>query len=228
MHILVIEDDPSLGETLRQDLVAAGFAVDVVRDGTTGEFVGMTDRFDLAILDLGLPGMSGLEVLRRWRQAGNAIPVLILSARDAWHEKIDGFKAGADDYLGKPFHKEELLYRVKSLLKRSYGRAPVSLESHGLRLDETNQRVIFEDGRTEDLTATEFRLLQCFMLHPGKLLSKAYLMESAYESGMEHESNVVEVYINRLRKKLGNTMISTRRGQGYVFGPEHPDDKKEC
>ena len=215
-----MEDDASLGESLRRDLTIAGFAVDVAQDGVKGEFMGATEHYDLAVLDLGLPSLSGLDVLRSWRKANNPLPVLILTARDAWHERIDGFKAGADDYLGKPFHIEELIFRIMSLLKRSHGQVPGALEYDGIRLDEENQRVHFDDGRSENLTAIEFRLLRCFMLHPGKILTKSYLAESVYESDLEHDSNVIEVYINRLRRKLGDAVIATRRGQGYVFGPE--------
>ena len=185
-----------------------------------GEFLGATEHYDLAVLDLGLPRLSGLDVLRSWREASNPLPVLILTARDAWHERIDGFKAGADDYLGKPFHVEELIFRIMSLLKRSHGQAPGTLSYDGIRLDEAHQCVLFDDGRSENLTPIEFRLLRCFMLHPGRILTKAYLAESVYESELEHDSNVIEVYINRLRRKLGDALIATRRGQGYVFGPE--------
>ena len=215
-----MEDDASLSETLRRDLGAAGFAVDVAQDGDKGEFLGATEHYDLAVLDLGLPGMSGLDILHSWRTASNPLPVLILTARDAWHERIDGFKAGADDYLGKPFHVDELIFRIMSLLKRSHGQAPGILEFDGIRLDEAHQCVQFDDGRTVNLTPVEFRLLRCFMLQPGKVLSKAYLAESVYESELEHDSNVIEVYINRLRRKLGDTLFATRRGQGYVFGPD--------
>jgi len=207
-----------LCESLRRDLVQAGFVVDVARDGVSGEFLGATEPYDLAVLDLGLPEMPGLEVLRRWREAGNPMPVLILTARDAWHERVDGFKAGADDYLGKPFHVEELIARLGALAKRSHGQAPKALEAHGLRLDEGRQCVIFADGCSETLTAGEFRLLRCFMLHPGQVLSKSHLAEHIYASEHDPDSNVIEVYVNRLRRKIGNALISTRRGQGYVFG----------
>lgn len=212
-----------LGESLRRDLVAAGFAVDLARDGKTGEFLGATEHFDLAVLDLGLPEMPGLEVLRRWRAAKVDFPVLVLTARDAWHERIDGFKAGADDYLGKPFHIEELVLRLTALAKRRYGQAPRALQSQGLRLDEEDQSVTTADGRREALTAIEFRLLRCLMMQPGKVWSKSQLTDSIYESELEHDSNVIEVYINRLRKKIGESAIATRRGQGYVFGqpPKH-------
>ncbi len=214
-----MEDDASLSESLRRDLTAAGFAVDVAHDGMKGEFMGATERYDLAVLDLGLPELSGLDVLRSWRKSNNLLPVLVLTARDAWHERVDGFKAGADDYLGKPFHIEELIARIMSLLKRSHGQAPVALECQGIRLNEELQTVQVGDGRPEALTAIEFRLLRCFMLHPGKIITKTFLAESVYESELEHDSNVIEVYINRLRRKLGEDMIATRRGQGYVFAP---------
>jgi len=220
---LVVEDDESLCESLRRDLLRAGFAVDVARNGIEGEFLGSTERFDLAVLDLGLPGMPGLEVLRRWRAANNRVPVLVLTARDAWHERIDGFKAGADDYLGKPFHAEELVLRLLALAKRSHGQAPLALQSNGFQLDEAHQSIQFENGHAEPLTAVEFRLLRCFMMQPGKTLSKSHLWESAYETEVEHDSNVIEVYVNRLRRKLGESVIATRRGQGYVFGT--PKDK---
>lgn len=215
----MVEDDASLSESLRNDLTAAGYAVDVAHDGVNGEFMGATEHYDLVVLDLGLPEMSGMEVLRHWRKANNPVPVLILTARDAWHERVDGFKAGADDYLGKPFHIEELIARVTSLLKRSHGQAPGILECCGIRLDEEHQHVQVGDGKPESLTAIEFRLLRCFMLKPGKILTKAYLAGSVYESEVEHDSNVIEVYVNRLRRKLGEDMIATRRGQGYVFAP---------
>jgi DNA-binding response OmpR family regulator len=218
IRVLLIEDDASLCESLRRDLMRAGFAVDVARDGVQGEFLGATEHFDLAVLDLGLPDMSGLDILQRWRAASNSIPVLILTARDAWHERVDGFKAGADDYLGKPFHAEELILRLMALAKRSHGQAPCMLEVQGLRLDEEHQLVHLPDRRQQMLTAIEFRLLRCFMLQPGKVLSKSQLWTSAYESDVTHDSNVIEVYINRLRRKLGESMIVTRRGQGYVFG----------
>jgi len=185
--------------------------------------MGATASYDLVVLDLGLPGMSGLEVLARWRAAGNDVPVLILTARDAWHERVDGFKAGADDYLGKPFHTEELVLRLRALAKRRHGHAPSVMRSQGLTLDEEHQAVTGADGKQISLTAIEYRLLQSFMLHPGKTLSKTQLAETVYESDMDPDSNVIEVYINRLRKKIGEGLITTRRGQGYVFGA--PGDK---
>jgi two-component system OmpR family response regulator len=220
MRILLVEDDRASRESLQTDLQRAGFVVDTAADGETAEFMGSTESYDIALLDLGLPKIPGLEVLRRWRDANNPIPVIVLTARDAWHEKVDGFKAGADDYLGKPFHVEELLARISSVLKRSHGQVQPKLQCCGLSLDEERQVVTIDDGREEELTATEFRLLRCFMLHIGKVLSKSHICEHVYESEYDPDSNIIEVYINRLRLKLGKDLIHTRRGQGYIFG-EH-------
>ena len=218
MRLLLVEDDPNLSGSLKTDLEHAGFAVDTALDGETGEFLGATENYDIAILDLGLPKLSGLEVLSHWRAANNDLPVIVLTARDAWHEKVDGFKAGADDYLGKPFHIEELLARIRALLKRLHGHHHSQITSFGITLDEERQSVIIDETRHIELTAIEFRLLRYFMLHPGKVLSKSHLAEHIYEYESDPESNVIEVYINRLRQKLGKTLINTRRGQGYIFG----------
>lgn len=217
---MLIEDDPLLRDSLRADLVGAGYAVDTAADGVTAEFLGATENYDAAVLDLGLPGLPGLEVLRRWRAAGLALPVIILTARDAWYEKVDGLKAGADDYLGKPFHVEELLARLQAVLKRRYGLVQPRLAMFGLELDEERQTVVIDGARSEALTAIEFRLLRYFMLNPGKVLSKGCLMEHVYAGESDPGSNVLEVYVNRLRRKLGKDLIATRRSQGYVFG--HP------
>ena len=218
MRILLIEDDRASRESLQNELQRAGFVVDTAGDGETAEFMGATENYDIALLDLGLPKMSGLEVLRRWRAANNSIPVIVLTARDAWYEKVDGFKAGADDYIGKPFHVEELLGRISAVLRRSHGHLQPQLQSCGLSLDEERQMVTIDGLRNEELTATEFRLLRCFMLHKGKLLSKTHICEHVYESDNDPDSNTIEVYINRLRQKLGKNLIHTRRGQGYIFG----------
>lgn len=218
MRLLLVEDDPGLSRSLKLELESAGFAVDCAMDGESAEFLGSTESYDIVILDLGLPKMPGLEVLRCWRQAENHVPVIVLTARDAWHEKVDGFKAGADDYLGKPFHIEELLARVQALLKRFHGRMQPQLAGCGLTLDEDAQTVSVNGGRPEQLTAIEFRLLRYFMLHPGKVLTRTHLLEHIYQCDSDPASNVIEVYVNRLRRKLGNDLIATRRGQGYVFG----------
>jgi two-component system OmpR family response regulator len=221
MRLLLVEDDALLSDRLRIELVQAGFAVDVVADGVDAEFMGASEPYDVAVLDLGLPGRPGLEVLGCWRAAGNPVPVLILTARDAWHEKVDGFKAGADDYLGKPFHTAELIARLHALLRRSNARPHGPLRVAGLELNEDAQTVsVIRTGATFELTGTEFRLLRYFMLHPGRVLSKTRLAEHVYDFDSERDSNVLEVYINRLRRKFGRDLIATRRGQGYVFGIE--------
>ena len=217
MRLLLAEDDPVLGQRLKQDLTRAGYAVDWATDGIDAEFQGREEPYDAVILDLGLPGMPGLEVLRRWREQGLALPVLVLTARDAWHERVDGLKAGADDYLGKPFHLEELLARLDALLRRSHGRADTTLQIAGLSLDEARQCVSDANGTEHELTGMEFRLLRYFMTHPGAILSKTRLSEHVYEGESDHDSNVIEVYVNRLRQKLGKSLFETKRGQGYVF-----------
>ncbi len=219
MRLLLVEDDATLSDRLRLDLEKTGFAVDVAADGVDAEFMGDSEPYDVAVLDLGLPGRPGLEVLRHWRAVGNPLPVLILTARDAWHEKVDGFKAGADDYLSKPFHPAELIARLQALLRRGVARPHGLLQVAGLELDEETQTVrTVATGESADLTGTEFRLLRYFMLHPGRVLSKSRLAEHVYDFDTERDSNVLEVYINRLRRKLGRDLIATRRGQGYVFG----------
>lgn len=221
MRLLLVEDDTSLSNRLRIDLEQAGFAVDVVTDGVDAAFMGESEPYDVAVLDLGLPGRSGLDVLRGWRAASNPMPVLILTARDAWHEKVDGFKAGADDYLGKPFHAAELTARLHALLRRSAARPHGPLRVAGLELDEGAQIArILATGEAFELTGTEFRLLRYLMLHPGRVLSKTRLAEHVYDFETERDSNVLEVYINRLRRKIGRDLIVTRRNQGYVFGTE--------
>ncbi|MBK8183787.1 MAG: response regulator transcription factor [Candidatus Competibacteraceae bacterium] len=218
MRLLLVEDDALQSHHLRLALIQAGFAVDIVADGVEAEFMGGSEPYDVIVLDLGLPGRSGLDVLRHWRAADNATPVLILTARDAWHEKVDGFKAGADDYLGKPFHAAELIARLHALLRRSNAQPHGPLRVAGIELnEETQQALIPATGARLDLTGTEFRLLRYFMLHPGRVLSKTRLVEHVYDFETERDSNVLEVYINRLRRKLGRDSIATRRGQGYIF-----------
>jgi two-component system OmpR family response regulator len=216
MRLLLVEDDPNLRQSLKHDLVKAGYAVDEADNGVDGEFMGKMEPYDAIILDLGLPQRPGLEVLSNWRTQGNQAPVIILTARNAWHERVDGLKAGADDYLGKPFHPEELLARLNALIKRSKQQVG-ELRLSGLSLDEERQTVTTEEGKTLELTGTEFRLLRYFMLHPGKILSKSTLTEHVYDYDSDKDSNVIEVYVNRLRQKLGKELIHTRRGQGYIF-----------
>lgn len=217
MRLLLIEDDQELQTELRNSLRSAGFAVDIADNGADGEFLGSTEPYDVVILDLGLPRLSGMEVLRTWREQQNDVPVVILTARDAWHEKVDGFKAGADDYLGKPFHTEELLARIQAVLRRRHGQAQPGLSVAGLTLEPESQSVSNNTGQTYSLTGMEYRLLYYLMSHPGRVLSKTRLAEHIYDGEHESDSNTIEVYIRRLRNKLGDGVIQTRRGQGYVF-----------
>lgn len=217
MRILLVEDDPHLGPALQTSLTEAGYAVDLSADGVDAEALGDIEPYDLAVLDLGLPERAGIEVLRNWRQRGNRLPVIILTARSSWEEKVSGFKAGADDYLAKPFQIEELLARINAVLKRAVGLNTGPLQCSGLLLNEDTQRVKLPDQSEEELTATEFKLLRYLMMHPGQIVSKQTLTEHVYEYDADRDSNVIEVYINRLRHKIGATLIQTRRGQGYVL-----------
>jgi DNA-binding response OmpR family regulator len=215
--LLLVEDDKRLADGIATDLRQAGFAVDTATDGIDAEYLGHAQEYDAVILDLGLPGKPGLDVLRSWRDSGLMIPVLILTARDSWTERVLGLKSGADDYLGKPFHFEELSARLDALLRRSTGRATPELSVAGLRLDEERQHVQRADGVEVELTGTEFRLLRYLMSHPDRLLSKSRLTEHVYEGDHDRDSNVLEVYVRRLREKIGREYIETRRGQGYLF-----------
>jgi DNA-binding response OmpR family regulator len=195
-----------------------GYAVDWLADGRDALQQGASEPYDLIVLDLGLPGVPGLEVLQKWRADGLSTPVLILTARGSWAERIEGLKAGADDYLTKPFHPEELQLRIQALLRRARGLAnQPTLEAAGLHLDEGRQ-CVSRDGEEIQLTAAEFRLLRYFMLHPEQILSKSHLAEHLYDGENERDSNVIEVHVNHLRRKLGRAVVETRRGQGYRFG----------
>lgn len=217
MRLLLVEDDPLAGPALQQALSQAGYAVDLAVDGIDAEALGDIEPYDIVVLDLGLPERPGLEVLKNWRSRGNPLPVVILTARGSWEEKVAGFKTGADDYVAKPFQTEELLARINAVLKRSHGKHSGPLTVAGLQLDEDAQKVTLADGQALMLTGTEFRLLRYFMLHPGQVVSKSRLTEHVYEYDSDKDSNVMEVYVNRLRQKIGADYIRTRRGQGYVF-----------
>ncbi|NOS89069.1 MAG: response regulator transcription factor [Methylococcaceae bacterium] len=217
MRLLLVEDELDLARLLRQNLEKAGYTVDVAHDGVEAEYLGNEGIYELAILDLGLPLRNGLDVLKNWRLKHNTLPVLVLTARDAWYEKVDGFKAGADDYLGKPFHTEELLARISALLHRTHQHSGGRLQVGDLRLDEDRQQVITTMGQVHELTGVEFKLLRFFLHHPGQVLSKSTLMEQLYDFDSDKDSNIIEVYVNHLRQKLGKHRIETRRGQGYVF-----------
>ncbi len=218
MRLLVVEDEPALRETLAQQFRAAGFAVDLAADGIEGEFAGVEYPIDVAVVDLGLPGRSGLDAIRAWRAAAKSFPVLILTARDSWQEKVAGLDAGADDYVTKPFRFEEVLARVQALVRRSAGWSQPLLKSGVVELDTRSQEVRV-DGAPVELTAFEYRLLEYLMLRAGQVISKTELTEKLYEQDFERDSNTIEVFIGRLRRKLdpdGNRQpIETLRGRGY-------------
>jgi two-component system OmpR family response regulator len=217
LRLLLAEDDAGLAGRLKHYLGRQGFAVDAVDNGVDAEFNALEIAYDVIVLDLGLPQRPGLEVLANWRRARMQVPVLILTARDTWQEKVQGLQAGADDYLTKPFREEELLARLQALVRRSTGTVGETLSVDGLELDEATQSVRRGD-QCWQLTGTEFRLLRYFMLHPGHILSRSRLTDHVYEEDADRGSNVIEVYVRRLREKLGSDVITTRRGQGYVFG----------
>lgn len=217
MRLLLVEDEPRVAARLREQLMALGYAVDHAADGIDAEFMGTNVEYDLIVLDLGLPLRPGIEVLAHWRAAGLRTPVLILTARDGWQERVAGLKAGADDYLGKPFHFEELAARLQAILRRAQGDGAPQIAQGDLALDEDRQAVSIAGGPPQALTGTEFRLLRCFLLHPGKVLSKSFLTEHVYDQDFDRDSNLIEVYVRRLREKIGEEKIATRRGQGYVF-----------
>jgi len=217
MRLLLVEDHVPLADELLATLNQQGYAVDWLADGRDAAYQGATEPYDLIILDLGLPGKPGLEVLREWRAGGLVTPVLILTARSSWAERIEGLSTGADDYLSKPFHPQELLLRIQGLLRRAHGLAnQPQLQAAGLQLDESRQ-CVSRGAEVIELTAAEFRLLRYFMLHPQQLLSKSHLAEHMYDGETERDSNVLEVQVNRLRGKLGREVIETKRGQGYRF-----------
>jgi len=214
MRILVVEDEPTLCEQLAEGVREAGYAVDVARNGLDAHFMGDTEPFDAVVLDLGLPQMDGLTVLKKWRAAGRVMPVLILTARDNWHEKVAGIDAGADDYLTKPFHMEELLARLRALIRRAGGHASAELVCGPLTLDTRSNRVTVA-GRALALTSHEYRVLAYLMHHPGEVVSRSDLVEHIYAQDFDRDSNTVEVFIGRLRKKLPPGLIDTVRGMGY-------------
>ena len=216
MRVLVVEDEPIICRQLAEALVAAGYAVDTANNGVDGHFLGdgESQPFDAVILDLGLPQMDGLSVLKKWRSAGRTMPVLILTARDNWHEKVAGIDAGADDYLTKPFHMEELLARVRALIRRAGGHASAELVCGEVVLDTRNSRVTV-NGQALAMTSHEYRVLDYLMHHPGQIVSRSDLIEHIYAQDFDRDSNTVEVFIARLRKKLPDGLIETVRGLGY-------------
>jgi two-component system OmpR family response regulator len=214
VRALVVEDDPDLRRQLDRALRDAGYAVDAAADGEEGWFLGDTEPYDVVVLDLGLPVVDGVTVLERWRNAGRAMPVLILTARDRWSEKVAGFDAGADDYLTKPFHTEELLARLRALVRRAAGHASAALECGDLRVDTRAARATV-DGEPIKLTSHEFRLLSYMMHHQGRVVPRNELIEHIYDQDFDRDSNTIEVFIGRLRKKIGPERILTVRGLGY-------------
>lgn len=214
MRLLVAEDEPVLAAQLTSALQSAGYVVDAAADGLDVEHQGLSEPYDLVVLDLGLPGRDGLSVLRRWREAGRVFPVLILTARDHWHDKVDGIDAGADDYLTKPFHLEELQARVRALLRRAGGHASADIRCGPLLLD-TRQAGISLDGKPLELTGHEYRVLAYLMMHHGELVSRSQLVEHIYAQDFDRDSNTIEVFIARLRRKIPPELIQTVRGLGY-------------
>lgn len=217
MRLLVVEDDPNLNQLLVDALKEAGYAVDSARDGEDGHFLGETEPYDAVILDIGLPKMDGLSVLEQWRRGGRKMPVLLLTARDRWSDKVAGIDAGADDYVAKPFHMEEILARVRALVRRSAGHASNEIECGPVRLDARSGRVTV-GGHSVKLTSHEYRLLSYMMHHQGRVVSRTELVEHLYDQDFDRDSNTIEVFIGRLRKKLGVDIIQTIRGLGYTVG----------
>lgn len=214
MRILVVEDEPTLAAQLVAGLATAGYAVDQAQNGIDAHFMGATEPYDAVVLDIGLPQMDGITVLKKWRADGRGMPVLILTARDTWHEKVAGIDAGADDYLTKPFHMEELLARLRALIRRAGGHASTELNCGPLTLDTRTSRVTV-DGQALTLTSHEYRVLAYLMHHRGEIVSRTALIEHIYAQDFDRDSNTVEVFIGRLRKKLPAGMIETVRGLGY-------------
>ncbi len=214
MRILLVEDEPTLQTQLAQALQSANHTVETASDGASAQYLGEVENFDAAILDLGLPVVDGLTVLRHWRAAGRTMPVLILTARSAWHEKVAGMDAGADDYLSKPFHMEELLARLRALLRRLGSQSSAEWQCGPIRLDTRQARVLI-DGQPLALTSHEFKILELLMQRVGEVHSRTELYEHIYPNDSERDSNTIEVFIGRLRKKLPAGCIETVRGMGY-------------
>jgi len=219
MRVLVIEDDRQISRQLVQALGAHGYVADTARNGEDGKFLGQTESYDAIILDLGLPILDGISVLQSWRQEGMKTPVLVLTARDTWSDKVKGLRAGADDYLAKPFHMEELIARVEALIRRDKGSVRSLLTCGDVQFDAATGQVT-RRGQAVLLTALEHRLLAYLMHRPNAIVSKAELTEHIYDQDFDKDSNVIEVLVNRLRKKFGADFIKTRRGLGYMIGDD--------
>jgi two-component system OmpR family response regulator len=218
VRLLVVEDDKDLNRQIAAALEQAGYAVDRAFDGEEGHFLGDTEPYDAIVLDVGLPKKDGISVLEEWRASGRTMPVLILTARDRWSDKVQGFDAGADDYVAKPFHMEEILARLRALLRRAAGHATSEFVCGPVRLDTKSGRVIV-DGNPVKLTSHEYRLLAYLMHHVGRVISRSELVEHLYDQDFDRDSNTIEVFVGRLRKKLGVDFIQTIRGLGYLISP---------
>ena len=216
MRLLVVEDDRDLNRQLVKAFEQAGYAVDEAFDGEEGEFLGETEPYDAVVLDIGLPGKDGVAVLEAWRKAGRKMPVLVLTARDRWSEKVQAFDAGADDYVTKPFHLEEVLARLRALVRRASGHASSDLVCGPVRIDTRTSRVSVNDV-TIKLTSLEYRLISYLMHHVGRVVSRTELVEHLYDQDFDRDSNTIEVFVGRLRKKLGVDAIRTIRGLGYLL-----------
>jgi two-component system, OmpR family, response regulator len=222
VRALVVEDDKDLNRQLSAALSDAGFAVDTAADGEEGYFLGDTEPYDIVILDIGLPKIDGISVLEQWRRSDRKMPVILLTARDRWSDKVAGMDAGADDYLAKPFHMEELLARVRAQVRRASGHAKAEIECGPIRLDTKSARVTCE-GAPVKLTSHEFRLLAYLMHHNGRVVSRTELVEHLYDQDFDRDSNTIEVFIGRLRKKIPGDVIQTVRGLGYRMS-QGPDE----
>lgn len=221
MRVLVVEDEVELAKQIGKALEESGYTVDIANDGEEGEFLGSTEPYDAVVLDLGLPKVDGLTVLDRWRTDGHAMPVLILTARETWSEKVSGFDKGADDYVTKPFNMEELLARLRALIRRSAGHAAPLIDCGPVQLDTRSGKVTI-DGMPVTLTANELKVLSYLMHHLDRVVSRTELTEHIYDQDFDRDSNTIEVFIGRLRKKLGPDVIKTHRGRGYSLStPEN-------
>ncbi len=214
MRILLVEDDLDLNRQLKDALSEAGYVVDSATDGEEGHFLGDTEPYDAVILDIGLPNMDGISVLEAWRRDNRTMPVLMLTARDRWSDKVAGIDAGADDYVAKPFHTEEVLARLRALIRRAAGHASSEIEIGPVRLDTRQSRVTM-DGSPVKLTSHEYRLIAYLMMHKGQIVSRTELIEHLYDQDFDRDSNTIEVFVGRLRKKLHSDVIETVRGLGY-------------
>ncbi|KFC71160.1 Two-component system response regulator QseB [Devosia sp. LC5] len=219
MRILVVEDDTNLNRQIKEALTESGYAVDVAFDGEEGHFLGDTEPYDAIVLDIGLPRMDGLSVLEEWRRAGKTTPVLLLTARDRWSDKVQGIDAGADDYVAKPFHMEEVLARIRALVRRAAGLASNEIVAGSVRLDSRSGKVTV-GGQSVKLTSHELRLLSYLMHHKGKVISRTELTEHLYDQDFDRDSNTIEVFVGRLRKKLPEDCIQTVRGLGYQIAED--------